>query len=302
MGGAGQGAYAGQPLANNVQSAYTSALGGVTEAAGAGVDIMGTGGGYGTQAGDIYGQMGGYTPTDVTSGSLATTDLQPYMDPFNRDVIDASMNDLNTQYGIQQQGINDEAARQNAFGGDRHGLQAGVMGDKFLDTKARTLADLNSRNFAQARSGAQFDISNKLGADTTNQGMNANMKAAGAGGLGNLASLYGNLGSGMNQFGLSGMGSLANMGFGFGNTMQQNQLAAGQMQQEQQQMLMDAIRGQYSGYTNAPNDALQAYLGALTGAQSGAGSKTTSQTNPGLLSYLGAGAGLAGGIGSIFGL
>lgn len=303
MGGAtGQGAYAGQPLANNVQNAYTSALGGVTSAAGAGSDIMATGGGYGSQAGGLYGTMGGYTPSNVTAGSLAGTDLQPYMNPYQQDVIDTTMTGLNTQYGIQQQGIDDEAAAQNAFGGDRHGLQAGVMGGKFLDTTAKTLADLNFGNFNQAQAGAKFDIGNKLNADTGNQNMNANMMTAGAGGLGNLAQLYGNIGSGMNQFGLSGMGSLANMGFGFGNTMQQNQLAAGQLQQEQQQMLMDAIKQQYAGYTGAPGDSLNAFLGALTGAQAGAGSTTKGSTNPGLLSYLGAGASAAGSIGSLFGL
>lgn len=302
MGGPTQGAYAGQPLANNVQNAYTTALGGVTDAAGTGSNILGMAGGFGQEAGDLYSTMGGYTPSDVTAGSLADTNLQPYMNPYTGQVIDAAMNDLNTQYGIQLQGINDTAAAQNAFGGDRQALQSGVMGDKFLDTKARTLADLYSKNFTQAQDAAKFDITNKFGADTNNQNMRANMMSTGAGGLGNLAQLYGNIGSGMSQFGLSGMGSLANMGFGFGDALQKNQLAAGQLQQEQQQMLMDAIKNQYSGYTSAPMNSLQAYLGALTGAQSGAGSTTKSSTTPGLLSYLGAGLSGVGSIGSLFGL
>jgi len=301
MGGpGGQGAYAGQPLANNVQNAYTSSLGASSEAANAGAGMMETGGEYGSNAGDLYSIMGGYQPSDVTAGSLAGTDLSPYMNPYTRDVIDASMNDLNTQFGVQRQGIDDYAASQYAFGGDRQQLQSGVLGDRFLDTKARTLADLYSRNFQNAQAGAQYDISNRLQTDQGNQAMRSNMMQAGAGGLSNLSSLYGQLGSGMNQFGISNLGNLANMGFGMGNELNRNQLAAGQLQTQQRQQLIDAIRAQYEGYTSSPYDSLQAYLGALTGAQSGAGSKTKSTTDPGLLSYLGAGASAIGSIGSLF--
>lgn len=296
MGGPNGQGYAGQPLAQNVQSAYTDALGASGAAASGGANILGDANALGDQAGALYGDMGSYRPSDVTSGQLSNTNLQPYMNPFTRDVIDTTMNDLNTQFGVQRQGIDDYAASQYAFGGDRQQLQSGVLGDKFLDTKARTLADLYSKNFLNAQEGAKFDIGSKLTADTNNAGIRSDLFKTGAGGLGNLAQLYGGIGSDLTKFGINNMGQLANLGFGFGDALQKNQLAAGALQTQQQQQLIDAIKMQYGGYTGAPMDSLSAYLGAIQSP----GNAGTTKTDPGLYSYLGLGTSLLGSAGKLF--
>lgn len=286
----GSNPYAGQPLANNVQSAYTTALGQANGVTGAGEGALATGNQYGTQAGTAYGSMTGYTPSNVTAGQLSTTDLSPYMNPWTQSVIDATMNDMNQQQGIDQLAIDDQATSQGAFGGSRQYIQKGVLGGQYADAKARELANLRSQGFTNAQQMGQFDISNRLGADQFNTDWRSRMFGAGASGLAGLAGQYGNTGAGLYMGGSSNLGNLANMGFGMGNQLQQNQLAAGALQQQQQQQLIDAIHAQYLGYTGAPANSLSAYLGAILNP-SGYG---TQQGNPGLLSYIGAGANLAG--------
>jgi hypothetical protein len=64
------------------------------------------------------------------------------------------------------------------------------------------------------------------------------------------------------------------------------------MQQGLQQALIDAARGQYAGYTAAPNASLAAPLAALGATPD---QSTTTQTNQrGLFDYLGLAAGMAG--------
>ena len=291
MGGPTSNPYQTTPLAQNVQGAYGNALNSAGQYGAGAATALGQGQQYGAGAAGIFNQMGGYTPTDVTAGQLSTTDLTPYLNPYTQSVIDTTMSELGRQEGIQQQAIDDAAVRQNAFGGDRMYLQKGTLGGDFARTKASTLADLNQKNFFNAQGMGQFDIGNRLTADTTNQGMRSGLFTGGATGLGNLADLYSRTGVNLGQLGSPAvMGGLSNLGFGWGNQLQQNQAAAGALQQQQQQALIDAIRAQFTGYSQGPQNALSQYLGAILSPPSSAG-KTSS--DPGLLGYLGAGLGVA---------
>ena len=84
------------------------------------------------------------------------------------------------------------------------------------------------------------------------------------------------------------LGQLGNQAFNTGQTLQQGQMQQGLMQQGLQQALIDAARGQYAGYSNAPNAALAAPLAAL--GQTPDQSTTTSSKQPGLFDYLSLGA------------
>lgn len=285
--GTGSNPYSSTPLAQNVQSTYANALQGAGQYGTGASTALGQGQQYGSGAAGIFNQMAGYVPQAVTAGQLSSTDLSPYMNPYTQNVIDQTMAELNRQEAIQQQAIDDQAVRQNAFGGDRMYIQKGQLGGDYANTKAKTLADLYSQAFGNAQTMGQYDITNRLNADTTNQGAFSNLFGSGASGLGNLANLYAGTGTNLAQIGSpTVMGNLANLGFGWGNTLQQNQAAAGALQQQQQQQLMDAIRAQFSGYTSAPQNALAQYLGAVLSPPSTAG---TTSSNPGLLGYLGAG-------------
>jgi hypothetical protein len=87
------------------------------------------------------------------------------------------------------------------------------------------------------------------------------------------------------------LGSLSNLGFGMGQDIQQQQMQQGLQQQALNQALIDAAKQQYSGYTGAPMQSLQAPLAAL-GVGGRLEQTQTSTKNPGMFDYLQLGAGL----------
>lgn len=97
------------------------------------------------------------------------------------------------------------------------------------------------------------------------------------------------LSAAQNQQGV--MSNLAGQGFGFGQALNQQQMQQGTMQQGLMQSLIDAARGQYSGYTGAPMASLSAPMAAL-GAANMNQSTTTQSQKPGLFNYLALGLGL----------
>ncbi len=77
---------------------------------------------------------------------------------------------------------------------------------------------------------------------------------------------------------------LAGQGFNFGQAINQQQSQAGAQQQALQQQLIDAARGQYGGFTGAPQNSINGLIQALQGANFGQNSSTTSQ-QPGLFNF-----------------
>jgi hypothetical protein len=87
------------------------------------------------------------------------------------------------------------------------------------------------------------------------------------------------------------LSQLAGQGFGFGQQLNQQQMQQGALQQGLMQSLIDAARGQYAGFTGAPQQALTLPLAALGGASMGQQTQTQTQ-KPGLFNYLSLGLGL----------
>lgn len=92
------------------------------------------------------------------------------------------------------------------------------------------------------------------------------------------------LNAAQNQQGIQS--GLAGQGFGFGQAITGQQAQQGGQQQAINQALIDAIRGQFAGFTGAPNAALQLPLASVGAANMGQGS-TTQTSNPGMLGILG---------------
>ncbi len=107
---------------------------------------------------------------DVSPQSLAGTDLSPYMNPFQKGVIDTTLSDLERSRQIARTSDAQKATAANAFGGSRSGVMAGETNRAYDDNTARTLAALNSENFGQAQNAAVGDITRKQQADTGNAG------------------------------------------------------------------------------------------------------------------------------------
>tara|TARA_R110000782_G_scaffold45483_1_gene101015 strand:+ start:569 stop:1570 length:1002 start_codon:yes stop_codon:yes gene_type:complete len=196
------------------------------------------------------------------AGQLAGTDLNPYTNPYENQVVQQTLTDLG---GAQEQQLNQmgaNATAAGAFGGSRHGVAEAETRKGFADTAAQAVSGLRQSGYSQAQQAAQGDIANRMQAQGMRMGAGAQL------------------------------GQLGNQAFNTGQTLQQNQMQQGLMQQGLQQSLIDAARGQYQGFTNAPNASLAAPLAAL--GQTPNQSTTTQTNNRGLFDYLALGATAAG--------
>jgi hypothetical protein len=259
--------YMGTALPQQSAGAFGEALTGAS-------NTLSGGAGYTGQAGNMFSQFGNMMPSDISTQSLPQMDLSGYMNPFQQQVTDATMEELRRQQMISDQGVRDQATAARSFGGDRMQVQQSENTRNYNDMRARTLAALNSANFNNAQGMATSDLARKLQADSSNQNMRYGMSQAGAGGLAGL-------GQGGIQAGLGGLSNLANMGFGFGNELNKNQLAAGSMQQQLMQSIIDASKGQYAGWSGAPQDALATMMQSLGINIGNAGSSSGTTTTPG---------------------
>lgn len=188
-------------------------------------------------------------------GNLATMDRSPYQNPYQQDVIDASMNEMNRQNTIQQNALGDQAMGAGAFGGDRHGIAQAEMNRNLADQQQRWLAGFNADMFNDSTQQGMFDIGNQF----QNKAMN--------------------MGAGMD------MANLANMGFGWDQQIKQNMMQAGGMQQQQMQQLIDSAKQQYGGIAGWPQGQTNFYGGAMPSP--GGGGTQTSGSTPGVMDWLG---------------
>ena len=232
---------------------------------------------------------------NITSGQLSDTDLSPYMNPFQGDVIDTTVSDLERarqQAMIQAGG---QATQANAFGGSRHGVAMAETNRGFDDNMARALAGLNTQNFQQAQQAGQFDISNTLQADMSNQqsnlqaamsNQNARIQAQQA--QAQAAQARAQMMNAASQT----QGQLSNLGFGMGMQANDAMMRAGGMQQGMQQQLIDQAAQQYGGWSGSPQQSLDTVnntLGSIPIPQT-----QTQSSSPGLFDYLTLGATTAG--------
>lgn len=128
-----------QLLMNAAQRAAGAA--GVPQMAGAqGAVQLGLAGGLG----GIGAGMGGYDPSRA----------QAFMNPYQQQVIDETMRQINRQGAIAQQGLSAQAVRAGAFGGTREGVQRAELERGLMEQKAGTIANLLSQGYSQAQANA----------------------------------------------------------------------------------------------------------------------------------------------------
>lgn len=96
---------------------------------------------YSTAAGQGY---------NMAQGMLAPEAISQYMSPYQQQVIDAAMTNIQRQGDIARQNMQAQAVRAGAFGGSREGVQRGVLGRALAETQQSTLANLLNQNFNQA--------------------------------------------------------------------------------------------------------------------------------------------------------
>lgn len=249
----------------------------------------------------------------ISASMLSGTDLTPYLNPYQNDVIASTLAQLNQARGLAQNQTNRQATAENAFGGSRSGVANALTNQYYDQDTANTLANLNAQNFSQAQTAAQSDIARLLQAAQANQGAGltasqanaANALSASNANAGNaLSAAQANQNAGLaaQTLGLNASSLLGNL------SAQQLQQAlakagalssAGNQQQQQQQSVDQAAYQQFLNQWNYPlqqQDIRNQALGMIPIQQ------TTTQTqtqNPGLLGILGGLGSAAQGLGAL---
>ena len=203
-------------------------------------------------------QAGGYQPTQVQAGQLASSDLSPYMNPYTQNVLQASLDTLNQQRLMGLNQASDAAIKARAFGGSRQAIQEGVVNAAAQQQAGQLAANLMSQNFAQAQQAAQGDIARQMEAARLNQA--AGISGAGLGITG-AQTLGGLAGAGQQAFLTGATGSLA-----------------AQSAIQQQQAELDAAMQAYKEQQQFPLQQLQIPLQALGITPYG---QTSTNTGPG---------------------
>lgn len=94
--------------------------------------------------------------------------LQQYESPYQNDVINSTMAQINNQNQQQASSLTGNAISSGAFGGDRAGVaQAALAGQQDIASNA-TLANLNNQNFQNAQSEFNNQQTTNLGAQQNN--------------------------------------------------------------------------------------------------------------------------------------
>ena len=88
---------------------------------------------------------------------------QPYMSPYQQEVMDTTLSEFDRQQTINQQGLRDQAIQAGAYGGGREGImQAQYMNQGAMD-RASLQAQLLNQGFQQAQQAAGTDLAARQG-------------------------------------------------------------------------------------------------------------------------------------------
>jgi len=205
-------------------------------------------------------------PTVGGVPSLLEADIGAYQSPFQQQVIDQSMADIQRQADIARTGAQSRAIRAGAFGGSRSALLESESQRPYVEQMARTSAGLRQAGFEQAQRAAQSDIERQQRMAMFRPELELRARQQQAGLLGGLG------GEQMQRLGLLG--------------------GMGTQQQMLQQQALQAARGEFEraiGYGPQRIGILQAGMGTPLTQTTQTGTQKT-----GLGDILGAGAQLWG--------
>ena len=211
-----------------------------------------------TAGGDITAARGDIGAARTAAGGLGAltgpTAYQPFMSPYQQDVIDASMTEFDRQSQMQQQGIRDASLGvPGAFGGGREGVQQAEYQTGSDRNRAMMHAGLLQQGYGQAGMDAQRAFQNQQAI------------ASGQLGLGGAQQQLGQqqLGLGREQMNLSNF-ERAGLGADVGALGQ-----LGSMRQAQEQARLSADQQAHQTAAYEPYGRLSQYGQGITGLTGG---------------------------------
>ena len=100
-------------------------------------------------------------------GSLVGPEaFQPFMSPYQQEVIDTTLSEFDRQRGIARTAERDAAIRAGAYGGGREGVFAAEAASRGEAQRAQLQAQLLAQGFAQAQQAAAADLAARQGLGT----------------------------------------------------------------------------------------------------------------------------------------
>lgn len=293
-GGKGGAGGAGAPnVFSQAATAYNSSLG----ATGAAFDKFAGLGGY-TPA--TAGPAAGYTAATVAAPNTVASGIDTYMNPYQSSVMDYAAQEIEKARAMQTGQIGDAALAAGAFGGSRHGLVEAETNEGALRETGRIAGQLGLDGFKTAAGLSATDIANTTGVNMANAGAADTAAAFGAAGR-NQFSLADQIARNeaarfagtQAATGANGMlaaggqaGGLAASGVGIGQSVNNQNLAYGGIQQQQMQQIIDAARGMFGGFVGQGQTLLDLIGSSLSGSPLNNATTTTQQYKPGLFDYL----------------
>ena len=241
------------------------------------------------------GQMGQTAALQGIAGLAGTGDqydpssASSFMDPFNRDVIDAQQAEIARLGEKQKIAARDQAVKSGAFGGSRGAIAEAEIGRNVLQQQAKTGAELRSQGFQQAQQQAQqsfeqaqgrrqqaAQMTGSLGQAGAQTGISAAQQAANLGLSAEQLAQRGALEGG--QLGLSGqqgIGSLAAQRAGIGQNLGSQFQSAQQLGSNVFGDQMNRMQGAASGMGGLTNQQMSNAMNAyqMTGANQRAGAQ-----------------------------
>ena len=135
----------------------------------------------------------GTSPTvsaqNVQAGQLSGTNLGAYTNPFESQVVDQALGDIERSRKLAQNQLGAQATASNAYGGSRQGIAEAETNRAFAEQAAKTASGLRQAGYTQAQQMALQDIGTAQQAALANQQANlaAGTTTAGFGQQSNLA-------------------------------------------------------------------------------------------------------------------
>lgn len=208
--------------------------------------------------------------------------VKGYMNPYQEQVTQNAMKEMQRQAAVQQQGLNAQAVKSGAFGGSRQGVQQTELGRNLYDIQSQRIFQDYANNYNQAQTASMNAFQNQQ---------------ARAQNVGNLALGAGQLASG-SATGIANVGKqtadLGQQASGLAQGDTSFLYNIGNQQQAYQQKVLDAarqtsIQQQYEPYQRI-SFLSDIYKGAPSSQQT---ISQTSAPSPSMVSQIG-GLGIAG--------
>ena len=88
---------------------------------------------------------------------------QPFMSPYQQEVMDTTLSEFDRQQAIQQTGLRDQAIGSGAYGGARQGIMQQQFMNQGAVDRAQLQAQLLNQGFMQAQQAAGADLAARQG-------------------------------------------------------------------------------------------------------------------------------------------